>query len=103
MRAGDAPALGSLMDASDKSLRVDYEVTCPELDAMTGIARSLDGCFGSRMTGAGFGGCTVSLVATDRVDPFAQGLMRQYQAETQLEGEVIVSAPAEGAGTLSLA
>ena len=55
MRAGDAETLGKLMSASDESLRVDYEVTCEELDIMTAIARDIPGCLGSRMTGAGFG------------------------------------------------
>lgn len=102
MGAGDAAALGRLMDASDHSLRDDYEVTCPELDAMTAIARTLPGCYGSRMTGAGFGGCTVSLVQADRTDAFAEALLAQYGARTGLQGEVLVSAPAGGAGLLPL-
>jgi galactokinase len=98
MRRGDAERLGELMNASDDSLRIDYEVTCPELDAMTEIARGLPGCFGSRMTGAGFGGCTVSLVQQTAVEGFSASLMEAYHERTGLEGEVIVSAPAEGAG-----
>ncbi|HIJ66417.1 MAG TPA: galactokinase [Candidatus Hydrogenedentes bacterium] len=97
MRDGDAGRLGALMNESDKSLREDYEVTCPELDAMTAIARSLPGCYGSRMTGAGFGGCTVSLVAHDAIDAFAEQLLRRYRDQTGLEGAVIDSAPAHGA------
>ncbi len=100
MRRGDAIALGDLMNASDHSLREDYEVTCAELDAMTAIARALPGCYGSRMTGAGFGGCTVSLVRKDSVEAFSTQLLAQYGEKTGLQGEVIVSAPAEGAGPL---
>ena len=81
---------------------VDYEVTCPELDAMTEAARSMPGCFGSRMTGAGFGGCTVSLVARGCVESFAEGLMARYTERTGLKGEVIISSPAEGAGRAAL-
>jgi galactokinase len=55
------------MDASHASLRDDFEVVPPELDALAAAARAVDGCFGSRITGAGFGGCTVSLVATAAV------------------------------------
>jgi len=100
MRAGDATTLGELMTASDLSLKNDYEVTCPELDAMTAIARSLPGCYGSRMTGAGFGGCTVSLVDVAATDAFVTELLARYKRETGLTGETIVSAPAEGAGTI---
>ncbi|NLT60218.1 MAG: galactokinase [Candidatus Hydrogenedentes bacterium] len=98
LRAGDAAELGRLMNASDESLRTDYEVTCPELDAMTGIARDLTGCFGSRMTGAGFGGCTVSLVKSAEVEPFTAALAREYQARTGLPCDALVSRAADGAG-----
>ena len=100
MRAGDAKTLGALMNASDQSLRDDYEVTCPELDAMTAIARTLPGCFGARMTGAGFGGCTINLVAKDIVDTFSTQLLDQYHHETKLKGTIIVSIPAEGASRI---
>ena len=100
MRKGDAPALGVLMDESDHSLREDYEVTCEELDTMNAIARSVDGCYGSRMTGAGFGGCIVSLVQADRADAFGEQLLASYRERTGLEGELIVSTPAEGAGLM---
>jgi galactokinase len=75
MRAGDMARLGELMTASDISLRDDYEVTNAELNAMTEIARGLPGCFGARMTGAGFGGCTINLVAADAAEAFAASLL----------------------------
>jgi galactokinase len=98
MRTGDSESLGTLMNTSDESLRVDYEVTCPELDAMTAIARGLPGCYGARMTGAGFGGCTVNLVATDQAEMFSGTLLEEYKSRTGLDGDVIVSSPADGAG-----
>ncbi len=100
MRAGDADTLGDLMNASDESLRVDYEVTCPELDAMTSIARGLSGCRGARMTGAGFGGCTINLVATDAVSAFCEELLSNYKRQTGLTGATFVSSPADGAGRI---
>ncbi|MGC8837808.1 MAG: galactokinase, partial [Anaerolineae bacterium] len=72
LRAGDLEEVGRLMDASHASLRDLYEVSSPELDLMVDLARGLPGCFGSRLTGAGFGGCTVSLVAAERAGAFAQ-------------------------------
>ncbi len=102
MRTGDAVRLGALMNASDQSLRVDYEVTSRELDLLTRIARSQPDCYGARMTGAGFGGCTVNLVRRDRVKLFCDTLMQQYAAETGIQGEVYISAPAAGAGSITL-
>jgi galactokinase len=102
MRVGSAEELGLLMNASDESLRVDYEVTCAELDAMTEIARGLKGCYGSRMTGAGFGGCTVSLVEAAVAPVFSVELARQYRDRQGLEGDVLVSSAADGAGLLIL-
>lgn len=98
MREGDAARLGVLMNASDASLRDDYEVTCPELDAMTRTARELPGCYGARMTGAGFGGCTIQLVARNTVEEFRAHLIERYTGFTGLRGETIVSTPADGAG-----
>lgn len=97
MRDGDIAGLGKLMNESDHSLRDDYAVTCAELDAMTSIARSIDGCYGARMTGAGFGGCTVNLVEAGSVDAFTKNLLARYQDETGLEGKVIISEPSAGA------
>ncbi|MFA6240001.1 MAG: galactokinase [Candidatus Hydrogenedentales bacterium] len=102
MRSGDAVRLGVLMSESDASLRADYEVTCAELDAMTAISRSMPGCFGARMTGAGFGGCTVHLVALNRVNAFGEELLKRYRVETGQEGALIVSAPAAGAGPVNV-
>ena len=102
MRAGNAVQLGSLMNASDASLRIDYEVTSRELDLLTDIARALPGCFGARMTGAGFGGCTVNLVRRDGADSFCAALLETYRQKTGIQGEVYISAPAAGAGPIAL-
>lgn len=96
MQEGDAETLGALMNASHASLRDDYEVTGPALDAMTDIARTLPGCYGSRMTGAGFGGCAVSLAAKDKAQAFAEDLMKAYKQQTGNEGMTLVSEPAAG-------
>jgi galactokinase len=97
MRAGDPAALGRLMNGSDASLRDDYEVTCPELDAMTEIARALPGCHGARMTGAGFGGCTINLVQSEAVPSFTEKLMAEYTRRTGITGQVFISLPSDGA------
>ncbi|MFW5846244.1 MAG: galactokinase, partial [Planctomycetota bacterium] len=103
LRAGDAVAFGQLMDQSHAGLRQDFEVTCPELDSMAGIARGLDGCLGSRMTGAGFGGCTVSLVRSETVKTFADGLLQRYRhAFPELDCAAYPTGAAAGAGVLAL-
>jgi galactokinase len=97
MRQGNAPALGDLMNDSDRSLREDYEVTSPELDAMTRAARSLPGCHGARMTGAGFGGCTINLVDKEATQEFSKRLLAEYLQQTGYQGAIIASSPAQGA------
>lgn len=77
---GDFSEFGRLMYLSHESLRTDYEVSCPELDMLVDLARSLPGVYGSRMTGGGFGGCTVSLVRREDVPAFVQGVRRGYPA-----------------------
>ena len=91
------------MYASHTSLRDDYEVSCEELDLMVEIARSLGpkgGVIGSRMTGGGFGGCTVSLVKTDAVPAFTEALHTRYQKQTQIEPAIFATRPSQGAMVL---
>jgi len=97
MRRGDAETMGVLMDASHASLRDDYEVSCRELDALVEIARRQQGCAGARMTGAGFGGCTVNLVESGAVDAFVPALREGYGAATALHAEIYVCDAADGA------
>jgi galactokinase len=79
LRAGDLEQFGQLMNASHQSLKFDYEVSCQELDLMVETAGQQPGVFGSRMTGAGFGGCTVSLVKNDSVASFVSQVKERYQ------------------------
>jgi galactokinase len=69
---------------------------------MVEIAHSLDGCFGARLTGAGFGGCTVNLVAKEHIEEFTKTLARQYQMKTSLMPEVYVCRASQGAGLLNI-
>ena len=101
LEGGDAQAFGALMNASHLSLRDLYEVSCPELDALAGIAQSLDGCFGARLTGAGFGGCTVNLVEGAAAPRFVEQLGMAYEDQTRCRAEIYVCAPSAGAGVLN--
>jgi galactokinase len=93
----DAVRFGELMNACHTSLRDLYEVSCPELDRMAALAQSLPGCYGARLTGAGFGGCTVNLVAAQTVEAFARALATSYTQETGLNPEIYICAAADGA------
>jgi len=101
---GELAAFGALMDASHASLRDDYEVSCPELDAMAEIVADLDGVFGARMTGGGFGGCVVALLdASAATDDVRQTIGTRYEARTRRRPDIWVSAAGKGASTWSLA
>jgi galactokinase len=78
LRSEDFEALGNLFSASHASLRDDYEVSCPELDAMVEAAQAAPGCIGVRMTGAGFGGCCVALVYEKRAAEFLEATAAGY-------------------------
>ena len=78
LQKNDIAAFGKLMDASHDSLRYDYEVTGPELDALVDAARSVKGTIGSRMTGAGFGGCAIALVEDAYLDEFKKTVRKEY-------------------------
>ncbi|MBB6672563.1 galactokinase [Cohnella nanjingensis] len=90
LRANDLAAFGALMNASHDSLRDLYEVTGDELDAMVSAAREVPGVLGSRMTGAGFGGCTISLVHQDSVEKFIAQVGSRYEAATGLHPDFYV-------------
>lgn len=100
LRSQDFEALGPLMAASHDSLRDDYEVSCPELDLMVETARELGragGVIGSRMTGGGFGGSTVTLCESAAAAEIAAKMASRYQAETGITPEIFASRPARGA------
>jgi len=97
LASGDHAAFGALMNASHDSLRDDYEVSCEELDLMVELAREQDGCFGARMTGAGFGGCTVNLVQASAAEAFKTRVAESYRKATDIEPEVFEFGAVRGA------
>lgn len=92
---------GELMNQSHISLRDDYEVSCEEIDVLVDLAWSIDGVMGSRITGGGFGGCTVSIVKTDAVDTFMDKVGSEYQTKTGHTAEFYVVDIGDGAKRLS--
>ena len=98
--AGDLAAVGRLFYASHASLRDLYEVSSPELDALVDIARATPGVIGARLTGAGFGGCTINLVRREALDTFRAAVLRDYPARTGLTPRVFAVEASAGAGRL---
>ena len=96
-RRNDLGAMGRLMVESHRSLQHDYEVSCEELDFMVDTALTLEGVYGSRMTGGGFGGCTVSLVDRGAVDRFRERLAAAYQEKYGITPAIYRCAPSAGA------
>jgi galactokinase len=96
LAGGDVAAAGMLMNASHSSLRDDFEVSTDQLDAMAAAARSSHGCYGARMTGAGFGGSVVALVAASAAQQFQHEALTAYESATGIEGRAIVVAPSDG-------
>jgi galactokinase len=100
--AGDARRVGELMTESHRSLRDDFQVSRAELDAMVEIALEQEGCFGARMTGAGFGGCAVALVAREAADRFAGAVATRYAKQVGLTPAVYVCEASSGASVQPL-
>jgi galactokinase len=96
-RAGDLQQVGELMRGSHRSLRDDYEVSCRELDLMVEAAESLAGYYGGRMTGGGFGGCTVNLVDQAKAHEFAKQVAERYRGTTGVSPDIFICSPANGA------
>ena len=101
LRAGDLAAFGRLMNASHVSLRDDYQVSCAELDIMVEAAWKVDGVYGSRMTGAGFGGCTVSLVAEEAIEDFRAQVAAAYEEATGIVPQIYVCRAEDGVAEVS--
>ncbi|SEG29737.1 galactokinase [Paenibacillus sp. UNC499MF] len=96
LKANDLEAFGKLMTGSHESLRDLYEVTCRELDVMVEAALAVPGVLGSRMTGAGFGGCTVSLVHEDSIEAFREQVGSSYKEQTGLTADFYVCSIGDG-------
>lgn len=96
LKAGDLAELGRLLNESHRSLREDYEVTGPELDALAAAAQSEPGCLGARMTGAGFGGCAIALVHKDAVAQFTANVQKAYTAAVGYEAGFFACSSGDG-------
>jgi len=101
LRTGDLDGFGRLMCESHHSMRDDYEISVRELDLLVEIASECDGVYGSRMTGGGFGGCTISLVQSESVEEFQRTITHKYKDATGISAPVYVCSAAQGAGEWS--
>ena len=97
LEALNLPSFGLLMNESHRSLRDDYEVSCRELDLMVSLAHDIPGVYGARMTGGGFGGCTINLVDSDKIQNFKTVIADSYYQATRLIPEIYVTSAANGA------
>ena len=102
MRAGDARRLGRLMNESHASMRDDFEISTPALDAMVECAQSTGGCYGARMTGGGFGGCVVALVDEAPARAFLDAVGRSYHERTRLTSSLYLCRPESGVSMVRL-
>lgn len=100
LKTGDLKTFGQLMNASHQSLKEDYEVTGLELDTLAEEGQHLEGVLGSRMTGAGFGGCTVALVKENQVNNYTEKVGELYRSKTNLEATFYIADIGEGARKL---
>ncbi|MBE3093793.1 MAG: galactokinase, partial [Actinobacteria bacterium] len=102
LRMGNYSTFGQLMIESHQSLKDDYEVSCRELDLLVDLAIEQEGVLGARMTGAGFGGCTVNLLRREYVNAFKKTIKQGYKKITGINPDIYITPPAEGAKVLEL-
>lgn len=100
IEAGDYITFGQLMIESHQSLKMDYEVSCEELDLLVDLALKQEGVLGARMTGAGFGGCTVNLLKREKVNIFKKTIQKEYKRITGIIPDTYITIPADGAKVL---
>ena len=100
LKSVELPRFGELMDGSHVSLRDDFEVSCPQVDLLVQLSRSHRGCFGSRMTGGGFGGCIVSLMETSALATYQSTVVDRYEKETGRVAQVYICKSVPGASVV---
>ncbi len=98
---GDMERFGKLMVEAHASMRDDFAASCPEVDTLVEIAMRQPGCFGARITGGGFGGCTVNVVSVEQTEQFVEAVRREYAAATGIEAQCFVCEPSDGAVALA--
>ena len=101
-KAHDLARFGELMHQAHLSFRDDFEASCPEIDILVSLANQQPGCFGARLTGGGFGGCTVNLVAVDHAAAFVETMRADYFAATGITAEIYTSRASAGAHAITL-
>jgi len=101
LELGDLQAFGNLMRQSHRSLRDDFEVSCSELDLMVELAEQAEGVYGTRMTGGGFGGCTIALVQAGCVETFQRTVQEGYERSYGCKPEIYVCSAADGVGQVA--
>lgn len=94
---GDMKRFGDIMYAAHNSMRDDFQASCPEVDKLVEIAHTLPGCIGARITGGGFGGCTVNVVEADQAESFAEQLKQKYLDATGIKSDVFICKAVDGA------
>ncbi len=97
----DFRGMGDLWVTAHRSLQHDFEISCEELDFLVDTAITIPGVFGARMTGGGWGGCTINLVAADQVEPFKKQIVEKYDARYHKQAPVFLCIPSQGAGEVS--
>lgn len=97
---GDLATFGGLMAEAHESMRVDFEASCSELDTMVSIAAALPGCYGARMTGGGFGGCTVNLVEESKAEQFQSTIHTAYREATGIDAAIYLCRASAGASRI---
>jgi galactokinase len=102
LKTGDLVGFGALMNASHESLCLDYEVSCPELDLLVDLSRQYKGVIGTRMTGAGFGGCTVTIMKSDMLEIYRNSVIPAYEKKSGRKAEVYVCQSVSGAAPIRL-
>ncbi|HTU51705.1 MAG TPA: galactokinase [Acidobacteriaceae bacterium] len=100
LRSGDFHKFGGIMHDAHISMRDNYAASCMETDLLVELAARQPGCFGARITGGGFGGCTINLVAADHADDFVHSLRAGYEEATGIRAEIYLSRASDGAGPL---
>jgi len=98
---GDLPRFGELMVQAHAGMRDDFQASCPEVDTLVEIAMKQPGCYGARITGGGFGGCTVNVVRAEAVEGFVASVKAEYEKATGIKADCFVSSPSDGALALA--